>query len=482
MPLNKVIAFILCVTACTLVYSKGGAENAGLMSPVVDGKERVCLDCHRSPNIHTNEGILSSQALCFECHAKDSCKKTVGETPVSLQVKPESFEKNLHKYVACIHCHVDVARSPHHSKVGAQCMGCHPAHGEGGTINDPHLRVECQACHRTSKFVFLDREIDRVRLSGVDDKKMPISLTDHTLPDVEAKDFCQRCHYPQNQVGAVAAVLPSKSFLCILCHNAPLAMGHGMFWVAFLVAVVGLIAMVSFWFRGAMEGEGESLHKKITLSSEAVWSGIFSRRFFTILSTLVFDVFLQRRILKESVRRWSIHSLIYLAFLGRLFLSILTLIIYNIAPDSDSAMALIDKNHWFVALVNDLLGLCIVLGILWAAIQRFVVRPPHVLSEEQDNIALIIVGFLVVTGFVLEGTRILVTQVPAQVAVYSFAGYLISKLLSLFPFNWQGVYGYLWYAHAVMWAVFIAYLPFGKLKHIITTPLNLILSADSKKP
>jgi hypothetical protein len=66
--------------------------------------------------------------------------------------------------------------------------------------------------------------------------------------------------------------------------------------------------------------------------------------------------------------------------------------------------------------------------------------------------------------------------------VYTFVGYLVSKLLSLFPFNWQGVYGYLWYAHALMWAVFIAYLPFGKLKHIITTPLNLILSADSKKP
>ena len=482
MLLNKLIAFILCVAACTLVYSEARAENANLMSPLADGKERVCLDCHRSPNIHTNEGILSSQALCLECHAKDLCKKTVGETSVSLQVKPESFEKSPHKYIACIHCHVDVARSPHQSDVGAQCMGCHPAHGEGGTTNDPHLRVECQACHRTSKFVFLDTNTDRVRLSGVDDKKMPISLTDHKLPDVEAKDFCQRCHYPQNRVGASAAVLPSKSFLCILCHNAPLAMGHGMFWAAFLIAFVGLVALVSFWFRGAIGGEKESLHKKMALSSEAVWTGIFSRRFFSILSTLLFDVLLQRRILKESVRRWSIHSLIYLAFIGRLFLSLLTLVIYNVAPESDSAMALIDKNHWFVGLVNDLLGLFIVLGILWAAIQRFVKRPPHVLSEEQDNIALIIVGFLVITGFVLEGTRILVTQVPTHVAVYSFGGYLVSEFLLLFPFKWQGVYGYLWYAHAAMWAVFIAYLPFGKLKHIITTPLNLILGADSKEP
>jgi hypothetical protein len=33
-----------------------------------------------------------------------------------------------------------------------------------------------------------------------------------------------------------------------------------------------------------------------------------------------------------------------------------------------------------------------------------------------------------------------------------------------------------WYTHALLWALFIAYLPFGKLKHIFTTPLSLLLN------
>lgn len=478
--MKKLIVFILTVIAFAVICSEGKADDTQMMNPSIDGKERVCLDCHRYPNINTNEGILDSRILCLECHGKEECEKSVEKVRVSLQVREASFEKSPHKYVACIHCHTDVARSPHKSEITAQCLGCHSVHGEG-TANDPHIRVSCQSCHRVTKFVFLDKETDRVRLSNFDDKKVPVSLTDHALPDVTKDDFCKRCHYPQNQVGAAAAVLPSKSFLCILCHNAPLSMGHGMFWVALVIGVIGLIAMVSFWFRGAVGSEQESLHKKIALSSEDVWGAIFSRRFFSILHTLVFDVLLQRQILKESVMRWSIHSLIYLAFLGRLFLSLSALIICNVSPDSDLGMALIDKNHWFMALANDLLGIFILIGILWAVVQRFVLRPVHVLSEEQDNIVLIIIGLLVITGFVLEGSRILVTRVPAEVAMYSFGGYIVSKLLSLTFSNWQTAYGYLWYVHAVIWTAFIAYLPFGKLKHIITTPLNLIMGTDLKE-
>ena len=133
--------------------------------------------------------------------------------------------------MACIDCHRDVARSPHQSIDKAQCLSCHPVHGEGA-VGDPHLRVSCQACHRPSKFVFLDHAADKVRLSGFDDKMVPIGLIDHSLSNTQDKDLCLKCHFPKNQVGAAAAVLPSKSLLCMLCHNAPLSIGHPMFWAA----------------------------------------------------------------------------------------------------------------------------------------------------------------------------------------------------------------------------------------------------------
>lgn len=446
-----------------------------MMRSVLDGKERECLDCHRYPNINTNEGVFASRSLCLECHGKESCKKTVEKEQVLLRVRPESFKKTPHEYVACIHCHTDVARSPHHTETGAQCMGCHSAHGEE-TIHDPHLRVECQACHRTSKFVFLNKEIDRIRLSHLDDKKKPISLTDHTLPDVNRTEFCERCHNAENKVGAAAVALPSKSFLCILCHNAPLAMGHSIFWVAFLVFVFGVILTLRFWFKGSVQGEEKSLHRKIALTSESVWQIVFSKQIFSLIKTIFFDVFLQRRILQESVKRWSIHSLIYLSILARLFLGLFTYFAYRISPDSALTLALIDKNHGFTAFTHDLLGLFIVLGIVWAVIQRFILKPVHVAREGQDNIALIIIGVLILLGFFLEGARILMTQIPPGVAIYSFIGYPVARLISLIGLDWKLFYPYLWYAHAIVGALLIAYLPFGKMKHVFNTPLTLMMN------
>ena len=478
-PLKKLITFILLVIGCTLICPEGRAQDAELMRSVMDGKERECLDCHRYPNINTNEGVFASRSLCMECHGKESCKKTVGENQVLLQVSLESFNKTRHKYAACIHCHTDAARSPHYTETGAQCMGCHAVHGEEA-IHAPHLRVECQACHRTSKFVFLDKEFDRVRLSHFDDKKAPISLTDHALPDVTDEEFCQRCHNAENKVGAAAVVLPSKSFLCILCHNAPLAMGHFIFWVAFLIFLLGLILTLRFWFKGSVRGEEESLHRKVAITSESVWQIVFSKEIFSLIKVILLDVFLQRRILQESVKRWSIHSLIYLSILARLLLSLFTYFAYRISPDSALTLTLIDKNHGFTAFTYDLLGLFIVSGIVWAVIQRFILRPVHVAREGQDNIALIIIGVLILLGFFLEGARILMTQVPTDVAVYSFIGYPVARLISLIGLDWRVFYPYLWYAHAVFGALLIAYLPFGKMKHAFNTPLTLMMNYKMK--
>jgi nitrate reductase gamma subunit len=477
--LNKVVAFILFVTACAFTCSVGNAEEAKIISSLIDGKERLCLDCHRSPNIETNEGIFSSQSMCLECHAKETCKKTIEKKQISLQVKPGAFEKNRHQYAACIQCHTDVARSPHSSRVGAQCLGCHPVHGEG-SAHAPHLRVSCQACHRTSKFVFFDTDMDRVRLSHFDDKKMPVTLTDHALPDVLKEDFCQRCHYPRNQVGASAAVLPAKSFLCILCHNAPLAMGHPIFWVAFFIFILGVFLTLRFWFQGSVEGEEKSLHRKIALGSESVWSVIFSREIFSVIKVVILDVILQRRILQESVKRWSIHSLIYLSILARLCLSFFTYFAYKIGPGSSLAVALIDKNHGFTAFVYDLLGLFTIVGIVWALVQRFILKPPQVATESRDTIAVVIIGLLVFLGFFLEGARILITRVPPDVAVFSFIGYPTAKLLSLGNWDWQCFYQYLWFGHAVVGALFIAYLPYSKMKHMFNTPLTLVLNYKRK--
>lgn len=391
-------------------------------------------------------------------------------------MKPEDFKDRqpIHQYVACIQCHVDVARSPHKTESGAQCLGCHTFHGEG-TAHAPHLRVDCQACHFASEFVALDRTGFRVRLAHMDGDGNPVSLAGHEMADTTDDQACVKCHVRGNTVGAPAAVLPSKGALCILCHTAPLSVGHPVFGLAGLLFLAGMMLMVGFWYKGSVKGEEDSLHRKIAISSESVWKTLFSRQAFSLICILILDIFLQRRILKESVSRWSMHSLIFTAILLRLGLGLFTAVGYYFNPESSWMLALMDKNHGFTALVNDLLGLFILAGVAWAVIKRYMVKPDHVVSEYQDTLTLVLLGALVGIGFILEGVRIHATAVPSDTAAWSFAGYILSGACSLIPVDWNVIYPVLWWIHGLIAAAFVAWIPFGKMKHMFNTPLTYFI-------
>ena len=443
-------------------------------APTPKKPERACLDCHRYANINTNEGVFAANGMCNECHADPACDRTVNGHKASLHVTAEELGKYPHEFVACIQCHTDVARSPHQSDAGAQCRTCHSVHGEK-TAHAPHLRVDCQACHRRSERVRLDETDHRVKLAGVDADGKPVDLTDHRLAEADAEDNCRKCHQSDNTVGAPAAILPAKSALCILCHPAPLAFGHPVFALALLIGIAGVFLTLRFWLQGSVEGEERSIHRKIDLGAEAVWRTVFSRKFFSMLKVFFLDILLQRRILKESVARWSVHSLIYTAILARFALSLLTGIRFWFDPENPMALALMDKNHGFTGFIYDLLGLFILAGIVWVVIRRYVVKPEHVVTEIADNVAVALIGLLVVFGFIAEGVRITMSQIPPELGISSFIGYFLSQLFSLSEWNWQRVYPWLWWIHALLGATFVAYLPFGKMRHMFNTPLTYLI-------
>ncbi len=456
------------------------APNSPMMSPFFDGKTRDCLDCHRYPNVNTNAGAFASQTFCLECHQKESCVRTVSKETVSLKIDPTEIRKGRHGFVACISCHKDVAQSPHLSQRGAQCTSCHPFHNGAGLLRAPHLRVRCQSCHSVSKFVYLDRKTNEVRLAHTNGQKAPIALTDHSLMDTQKRDFCDRCHTAQNNVGAPDTPLPAKSLVCIMCHTVSVTMAGPVFWAAFIIFLGGLLIMVSFWFKGSVQGEEKSLHRKIGLASEAVYGTLFSRQLFAVIKTFFLDVILERRLLQESVKRWFIHSLIFLPILFRFLLAVFTFFVSRVGPETTLTHVLINKNSGFIAFTNDLCGALILLGIILAAVQRLIVKPPHVVAETKDNLALLLIGLLVCFGFAAEGARILMTGIPFEIGIYSFIGYPLSRLFSLAGVRWTALYPYLWWAHALAGAVLVAYLPYGKMRHVFNTPLTLLLNYKMK--
>lgn len=479
---NKVSCLSICLAVLLFLSADylQAANTAPMMNPVRDGKQRDCLDCHRFPNVDVNAGAFASQAFCLECHEKKDCLKTVGKQKVSMTVDPKAVRNGQHAFVGCIQCHTDVARSPHQSKNGATCLSCHPYHDGSGDIRSPHLRVQCQACHSTSKYVTFDKTSGEVRLAHKDAKGALISLTDHKLQDTSHEALCERCHTTDNTVGAANSVLPPKSLICIMCHNVSVTMGGPVFWVALILFAMGIFVTLHLWFQGSVQGEEKSLHRKISLASDSVWTAIFSRSLFPILKTIFFDVILQRRLLQESVKRWFIHSLIFLPILFRFLLSIFTFFVSRIGPETSLSMVLINKNSGFMAFTHDLCGILILIGIVLAAIQRWIIKPEHVIAEYKDNLALLIIGVLVVLGFLAESARMLMTQIPPETGYYAFIGYPLSRILSSMALQWTAVYPWLWWGHALVGALLVAYLPFGKMRHIFNTPLTLVLNYKMK--
>lgn len=127
-------------------------------------------------------------------------------------------------------------------------------------------------------------------------------------------------------------------------------------------------------------------------------------------------------------------------------------------------------------LIMDLAGVAILLGVFLAAFRRLVLRPKTLETHRDDLYALLLLALIPVAGFVLEGLRLLAAQ-PAWAPwspvgnslahLFAAAGMTSATAVSLHP--------YLFWAHMLLGLLLIASIPFTKLRHLILTPLNIIL-------
>jgi hypothetical protein len=86
--------------------------------------------------------------------------------------------------------------------------------------------------------------------------------------------------------------------------------------------------------------------------------------------------------------------------------------------------------------------------------------------------------FLVVSGFVVEGLRMLPTiDDPRHWA--EFGGLLTARLLARAGVSGPGSYEFWWYTHVIAVCIFIAYVPVMRLVHSCATPLGRL--ANSQK-
>jgi len=135
---------------------------------------------------------------------------------------------------------------------------------------------------------------------------------------------------------------------------------------------------------------------------------------------------------------------------------------------------------WF-SFVMELFGLAVLTGVFLALWRRYIQKPDRLgYNGKPDNIAedaivLILIGGIIVTGFIVEAFRLHVNvNVDGYTwGAWSFVGFALSKTLTGVSYETVTMlHKWTWWIHAFLGLGFIAYIPYSRLMHIITAPVN----------
>jgi hypothetical protein len=404
----------------------------------------ICIGCPFASAAQTDPADGYTNDQCMECHEE----------------MVEDHAVSTHSDIQCLTCHPRAAQEDHEDLPLVDCRRCHAPHDEK-VAHDAHTRVACKACHQKDGVAIVDPGSGQVVFSG---ETLPgRNLSPHQMVVREGDASCRSCHFKGNDLGASAMILPAKSILCMPCHAATFSIGDRTTIFSLLIFAVGMGGLVAVWFSGGRVKHGA--HRL---------QGGFS----PFVMAFVDDVLLLKKLYRLSPARWVIHALIYYPILMRLAFGMIALGLSLTLPDTDLTRAMLDKNHPMRALFFDLTGLMIITGVFAALF-----RPEEDRSTVSDLPApgrgmTLLLGLIVLAGFILEGLRIAMTGWPAG-ANYAILGYGISLMVKGMT-GINNIYGYVWYGHAILTGAFVAMIPFTRMMHMLTAPVVLMADARSR--
>jgi len=447
--------------------------------PRLSAEDEACMTCHRGVRPEASDAVEKIKTTCFHCHAQLGTPSQVLTGKKISLANPAEYAKTPHAKVACVVCHPQATEPGHGRNIPGDCRQCHVLYHEEKVAHDLHALVACESCHlqgiqpekdSKSMHVIWKRTLRQGEVSRV-----------HEMAIQDKDASCRHCHIPDNRIGAASMVLPAKSIICMPCHAGTFSVGDTTTLLALIAFLAGMVMVFSYVLTGASSGEkgGGALVNFLGLVGGAI-RAVFSKRIGAILKALFLDVLLQRRLYRQSPKRWLIHSLIFYPFAFRFAWGIIGLVGSLWKPEWAWVWPMLDKNSALTAFLFDLTGVMIILGVFFAYIRGRNQRSDQVPDlPRQDLPALGLIAAIVTIGFIVEGMRVAMTGFP-EGSSYAFLGYTIGRLFFTAA-SVTGVYGWVWYVHAVLTGVFIAYLPFSRLLHIIISPVVLAGNAASRE-
>ncbi len=306
-------------------------------------------------------------------------------------------------------------------------------------------------------------------------------------------------------------------------------------YAALIIFGLGLIYRARAWFCQRIEpGEdGPSAGERLAAALKGILATIFSAKILTLLKILILDVILLRRVWRESFGRWLMHMTIFAGFMLLLLMHALDKhITAHLFSDYTSTL------NPFLFLRN-LFGALVILGLIIAAVRRLRSRDLRRLSGSKDVYAIVILAVIMLSGLFLEGTKIVsatkfeemvegysdleeeeeiqavralwaqkygvVFEEPPEITAetleqgaelneyncapchsrpqWAFLSYPVVAAISpvALSLTRAQVQDWLWYIHFLACFIGLAYLPFSKFFHVITSPLSLLVSGVTKE-
>lgn len=132
-------------------------------------------------------------------------------------------------------------------------------------------------------------------------------------------------------------------------------------------------------------------------------------------------------------------------------------------------------------LIMDLAGLAILIGISMAAFRRIFMRPKTLETRWDDVYTLVLLAVIPLVGFTVEASRFISSSPEWQgwSPIGSWWAGILSNL-GVTPAMAVSIHDFLFWTHAALGLIFLASIPFTKLRHLVFMPLNILARPGRK--
>ncbi len=260
--------------------------------------------------------------------------------------------------------------------------------------------------------------------------------------------------------------------------------GEILYLIALIVIGIFIYAIYrryKLWRLGEPDNRFDHLGKRVWVFIVAgIVDGLLHRKFFGVAEDLGHRPLSVKDLLPKELYPGIAHFLIFIGCIVLILGAFLDFISHYFFHFMHGGFYL------GYSAVVDAFGILVLVGVVLVIIRRYVQRPDRLDNKREDWIALLLIGLVVVTGFIVEGFRIAATELKdtPDWAPWSPGGYILALAFSGLSESalliWHRVW---WWLHILIGFGAIAYvsLYWNRLWHIIVSPVNVFFRSLEPK-